>query len=417
MKPAGRIEAQPWMTSAPTRAVIAALTAEGGVARFVGGCVRDAYLERSVEDVDIATSEPPERVVKLLKAADIKAVPTGIAHGTVTAVVPPEHYEITTLREDVETHGRHATVAYTDDWRADAARRDLTMNALFLDPDGTLYDPFDGLKDLRAGRVRFVGEARTRIEEDYLRLLRFFRFHAYYGRSEPDAEGLAACKELAPHLEKLSAERVWAETRKLLLAPSPEAVFVLMAETGVLVHVLPHAGEVARLGLLAAREAAHDEPDAIRRLAAVLDLTQAHAETTAIVLKLSNAERDQLETIAREWLHFDIESGAPARRGLYRLGAARVYDLILLRWAEAERLAGASVNDGPFREALDEAAAWTPKALPVQGVDVLTLGVPAGPAVGEILRQAEAWWIDRDFKPNRAALLKQLKTLANPQIA
>ncbi|MDH3234954.1 MAG: CCA tRNA nucleotidyltransferase, partial [Alphaproteobacteria bacterium] len=159
MKPAGRIEAQPWMTSAPTRAVIAALTADGGVARFVGGCVRDAYLERSVEDVDIATSEPPERVVKLLKAAGIKAVPTGIAHGTVTAVVSPEHYEITTLREDVETHGRHATVAYTDDWRADAARRDLTMNALFLDPDGTLYDPFDGLKDLRAGRVRFVGEA------------------------------------------------------------------------------------------------------------------------------------------------------------------------------------------------------------------------------------------------------------------
>jgi poly(A) polymerase len=417
MKPAGRIEPQPWMTSVPTRAVIAALRAEGGAARFVGGCVRDAYLGRSVEDVDIATSEPPDRVVKLLKAAGIKAVPTGIAHGTVTAVVPPEHYEITSLREDVETHGRHATVAYTDDWMADAARRDFTMNALFLDPDGTLYDPFDGLKDLRAGRVRFVGDARRRIEEDYLRLLRFFRFHAYYGRSEPEAEALAACRELAPNLESLSAERVWSEARKLLLAPSPEAVFSLMAAAGVLAHVLPHARETARLGLLAAREAAHDEPDAIRRLAALLDLTEAHAETTAIVLKLSNAERDQLLAIAREWLRFAIETGAPARRSLYRLGAARVYDIILLRWAEAERLQGAGVDDAPFRAALEEAAAWTPRALPVQGVDVLTLGVPAGPAVGEILRAAEAWWIDRDFEPDREAMLEKLKVLANPQIA
>jgi len=417
MKPAGRIDPQPWMTSAPTRAVIAALTAGDGVARFVGGAVRDAYLGRSVDEVDIATSEPPDRVVELLKAAGIKAVPTGIAHGTVTAVVPPEHYEITTLREDVESHGRHATVAYTDDWRADAARRDFTMNALFLDPDGTLYDPFDGLKDLRAGRVRFVGEARMRIEEDYLRLLRFFRFHAYYGRSEPDAEGLAACEALAPQLETLSAERVWAETRKLLLAPSPEAVFALMAEAGVLVHLLPHAREVARLGLLAAREAAHDEPDAVRRLAALLDLTPEHAETTAVVLKLSNAERGQLEAIAREWLRLAIESGPPARRGLYRLGAARVIDIVLLRWAEAERLAGGGVDGAPFRAALKEAAAWTPKALPVQGVDVLNMGVPAGPAVGEILRQAEAWWIDRDFEPGREAVLKQLKTFANPQIA
>lgn len=417
MKPAGRIEPQPWMTSVPTRAVIAALTAEGGEARFVGGCVRDAFLERSVEDVDIATSEPPERVVKLLKAAGIKAVPTGIAHGTVTAVVSPEHYEITTLREDVETHGRHATVAYTDDWMADAARRDFTMNALFLDADGTLYDPFDGLKDLRAGRVRFVGEARTRIEEDYLRLLRFFRFQAYYGRSEPDAEGLAASAELAPNLETLSAERVWAETRKLLLAPSPAAVFSLMAETGVLEHVLPHGRETARLGLLAAREVAHDEPDAVRRLAALLDLTEAHAETTAIVLKLSNADRDQLLTIAREWRGFEIETGAPARRSLYRLGAERVFDIVLLRWAEAERVEGSGVDPAPFRAALDEAAAWTPKALPVQGVDVLNLGVAAGPAVGEILREAETWWIDRDFEPDRAELLEKLKVLATPQIA
>jgi poly(A) polymerase len=417
MKPAGTIAPQPWMTSAPTRAVMAALGAQGGVARFVGGCVRDAYLERPVEDVDIATAEPPETVLALLETAGIKAVPTGIAHGTVTAVVPPEHYEITTLREDVETHGRHATVAYTDDWMADAARRDLTMNALFLDPDGTLYDPFDGLKDLRAGRVRFVGAARQRIEEDYLRLLRFFRFHAYYGRSEPDAEGLAACTALAPHLEKLSAERVWSETRKLLLAPSPEAVFALMAAAGVLAHVLPHAHEIARLGLLAAREAAHDEPDAVRRLAAVLDLTEPHAASTALVLKLSNADRDQLEAIAREWPGFTAESGAPARRSLYRLGARRVYDLVLLRWAEAERGTGADLDDAPFRAALDEAAAWTPKALPVQGADVLVLGVPAGPAIGEILAQAEAWWIDRDFKPSRAALLKQLKVFANPQIA
>jgi len=415
MKPAARIEPQPWMKSAPTRAVMSALSAGGGLARFVGGCVRDAYLERSVEDVDIATSEPPERVMELLQAAGIKAVPTGIDHGTVTAVVSPEHYEITTLREDVETHGRHATVAYTDDWVADAARRDLTMNAIFLDLDGTIYDPFNGLKDLRAGRVRFVGQAAKRIEEDYLRLLRFFRFHAYYGRIEPDEEGLQACRALAPNLVKLSSERVWAETRKLLMAPGPEAVFAMMAETAVLEHVLPDAHEIKRLGLLAAREAAHDEPNAIRRLAAILDLSPETAATAAAALKLSNSERDQLEAIAREWPAFRVEPGAAARRQLHRLGPARVYDLVLLSWAGADGAGGA--DDTSFAAVLEEAERWTPRSLPVAGADVLALGVEHGPAVGEILDQAEAWWIDLDFEPDRAALLEKLKTLANPQIA
>src|SRR6202043_3407136 len=220
-QPAERMVPQPWMGEAATRAVLRALGAEGGAARFVGGCVRDALLGRAIGDIDIATPLAPEEVMRRLEAAAIKAVPTGIAHGTVTAVVPPRHFEITTLRRDVETFGRHARVAFTDDLAADAARRDFTMNALFLDADGNLFDPMGGLPDLRAGRVRFVGNAETRIREDVLRLLRFYRFHAHYGSGEADTAARAACRDLAHLLPTLSGERVAAETLKLLAAPDP----------------------------------------------------------------------------------------------------------------------------------------------------------------------------------------------------
>src|SRR6185437_3989474 len=227
-----RIARPAWVDDAGTRAVLAALGAEGGTARFVGGCVRDTLLGRPIGDIDIATPLTPDRVLARLKAAGIKAVPTGLVHGTVTAVTPQRHLEITTLRRDVETDGRHARIAFTADWAADAARRDFTMNALYLDADGNLFDPMGGLADLRAGRVRFVGDAATRIREDVLRLLRFYRFHAQLGRGTADPTARAACHALAALLPSLSGERIAAETLKLLAAADPIPTLALMAEDG-----------------------------------------------------------------------------------------------------------------------------------------------------------------------------------------
>jgi poly(A) polymerase len=413
MEPAGRLDPQPWMTAPATCAVVAALGAEGSEARFVGGCVRDAILGRPVHDIDIATPVEPEGVIDLLERAGIKAVPTGIAHGTITAVTGGEHFEITTLREDVETFGRHARVAYTDDWMADAARRDLTMNAIFLAPDGTLYDPFGGLADLRAGRVRFVGDAGTRIEEDVLRLLRFFRFHAHYGKGEPDTEGLAACRSHAKLLPSLSAERVWAETRRLLVAPDPAATFALMAEAGVLAHFLPEAKDMARLAAIVRLEAGGIAPEPVRHLAALLPDEPPVAEAVAERLKFSRAERERLTGIAGELPGFAPAEGAAARRAIYRLGVPLFRDLVLLHWAGASALGGAGADGTIHRAALAEAAAWTDRTLPVHGSDALALGVPHGPAVGEALRHVEDWWIAGDFAADRAQALAKLKEFAS----
>ena len=216
-----RIAPQAWMTAPETRAVVAALSAAGAEVRFVGGCVRDALAGRRVKDVDLATTDRPERVIELLQAAGLKAVPTGLDHGTVTAIAGHRPFEITTLREDVETDGRRARVAFTDDWQADAARRDLTFNAMSCSPEGDLFDPFGGRADLAAGRGRFVGDPRARIQEDYLRLLRFFRFQAHYGRVPPEPATLAVLRDLAPQLASLSGERLRSELLRLLEAPDP----------------------------------------------------------------------------------------------------------------------------------------------------------------------------------------------------
>ncbi len=239
------------MTRPETKAVLNALMADGTEVRFVGGCVRDAILKRPVEDVDIATPDRPETVMALLEAADIKVFPTGISHGTVTAVMGEYHYEITTLRIDEETYGRHAKVAFTDDWIADAARRDFTINTLSCTPDGNVYDPFEAIDDLAHGVVKFVGNARERIEEDYLRLLRFFRFYAAYGKPPPDVKALDACRLYASKLNTLSAERIWSELRRILIGPNPEDVITLLRSERILEHLLPEAGSVGPLRMLA----------------------------------------------------------------------------------------------------------------------------------------------------------------------
>jgi len=419
MQPRDRLDPQPWMTAPETAAVMAALSAAGGEARFVGGCVRDALLGRKVRDVDIATHEPPERVMNLLARAGIKAIPTGIKHGTVTAVIGAKHFEITTLRRDVETYGRHAKVEYTNDWQADAARRDFTMNALFCSADGIIYDPFGGLADLRAQRVCFVGDPEARIREDVLRLLRFFRFHAHYGKPPPDAAALAACRSLAPLLPTLSGERICGETLKLLSASQPADIIDLMRETGVLAHFLPEATRIDRLRTLVAIEGSAPRDlvprtDPIRRLAALLDGSAASARAVATRLRFSNAERDRLISLSGD-PEPSPDLAAPARRRLiYRLGPVRYRDRALIAWAAA--VAGGVAMDGRVTEAwidvLRSGADWVAPRFPLKGRDAVKLGVPPGPAVGRLMATLEDWWIAGDFQADREACLTKLRDLA-----
>jgi len=397
-----RIAPQPWMTAPQTRKVLKALKAGDAPARFVGGAVRDALLGRPVADVDIATPAPPETVLALLKKARIKAVPTGIEHGTVTAVVSPRHFEITTLRRDVETFGRHARVAFTDDWRADAERRDFTMNALFLDADGTIHDYVGGLDDLEARRVRFVGDPETRIREDVLRLLRFYRFHAQIERGSADETARAACRALASLLPTLSAERVAAELMKLLAAPDPLPTLVLMAVDEVLPVLLPEAVRPDRLEALIAIDPATDP---LRRLAALIDVDAAGAVALAERLRLSNQDRDRLAQMAAPEWPISLDGDAEAqRRALHHLGPERYADLVLLRAA-----ATGPATRKRARALLAAAEKTKLPEFPLKGRDVTALGIEAGPRIGALLAELETWWEEGDFKATRKACLAELK--------
>ena len=380
---------------------------DGGVtARFVGGCVRDALAGRAIKDIDIATDALPDRVTSLMRAAGYKVVPTGIDHGTVTVIVGAAAFEVTTLRHDVATDGRHATVAFTDDWVADASRRDLTMNALSLDADGVLYDPFGGYDDLMAGRIRFVGDPIQRITEDYLRLLRFFRFQAHYGRVPPDPAALAACRTLAPRLARLSAERVRAELLRLLEAPYPLPAVELMRDHAVLEHFLPEALEIERLSRMVRIETALIAvgPNPMRRLAALLHGNSAALEAVARRLRLSTPERDYLILTRSESVSPALDAGQ-VRRRLYRLGADRFREVALYCWAD-----DTNADDTAWPGLVEHAAAWSPVRFPVTGVDVMRRGVPRGPRVGEMLAAVEDWWIDGAFSADRSACLARLDT-------
>jgi poly(A) polymerase len=398
------------MTAPETRAVVSALTADGQTVRFVGGCVRDTLIGRPVGDIDIATPDPPERVIQLLESAGLKAVPTGIAHGTVTAVSGHVPFEITTLREDVETYGRHARVAFTDDWTADAARRDFTINAMFCAPDGMVYDPFGGWADLLAGHVRFVGDAEQRVREDYLRLLRFFRFYARYGRGAPDAEALAAARRHADQLARLAAERIHQELTKFLEAHDPGPTARVIHDHGILDAVLPEARRPDRLAALVSIERAHGVAvDTLRRLAAWLDLAAVDPDRLFDRLRLSKKEDKHLARLVRpaEPIGADMDPEA-LKRPLHKLGAAPTRDLYLLD-AAARAAAGASVDDAHLAAGLAAIDRWRAKRLPVNGSDVKAAGVPPGPAIKRTLDALDDWWIARDFQPDRAACLAELE--------
>ena len=395
MQPAGRLAPQPWMTAPATRAVLEALSARGASVRFVGGCVRDAVAERPVTDIDIATPDAPEGVIELLQAAGVKALPTGIEHGTVTAVIEGQAIEITTLRRDLETDGRRAVVAYTDDWLADSARRDLTINALYADADGTLYDPQSGLGDLKAGRVRFVGDPAQRIAEDVLRILRFFRFQASLGSSDIDQAGYAACVAAAATLERLSGERIAREMFKLLAAEYPAPTLQRMVEGGILQQVVPGHRDLAALRDLCGLERQHGLADALRRLAALLSDASA-AQAVATRWRLSNKDASRLAAMLTPPAEFAPGLAAPEqRRLLYRQGPERVLDWLLLAGADD----------------LSPALSWQAPVLPLSGQDVLDLGLAPGPRVGDTLRAVEEWWIEGDFSAGREACLDQARRL------
>jgi poly(A) polymerase len=400
----------PWMSDDRTRAVMAALTKRGGEARFVGGAVRNALLGVAVSDIDIATPLTPDEVVRRLKAAGLTAVPTGIAHGTITAVASGKPFEVTTLRRDVSTDGRRATVAFTKDWAEDAARRDFSMNALYAAEDGTVFDTVGGVEDLQHGRVRFVGDPCTRIREDYLRILRLFRFHAWYGKGALDADAMKAAVAEKDGLQRLSGERVQKELLRLLEADDPIPVLEAMDADFILNEILPAPVQVARLqSLLTLTRASGIDVEPVMRLAALLK-DDAAARDAATRLKLSNADRDRLVAAFGDVSGLNAAmTSTDARKLRYRLGDATFRDRMLLRWA-------IEPDEPRWSELYRDTEAWQRPVFPLDGGDAIAAGVPEGPAVGRVLRALETWWIEQDFAPGRETLLLKMKELlAQPE--
>ncbi|HEY0104681.1 MAG TPA: CCA tRNA nucleotidyltransferase [Rhizomicrobium sp.] len=400
-----------WMTAPQTRAVFAAL---GGEARFVGGAVRNALLGRPGADIDIATPLVPPEVTRRLKAAGLGAVPTGIEHGTVTALANGKPFEITTLRRDVATDGRRAVVAFTTDYAQDAQRRDFTMNALYADEDGTIHDTVGGVADLEAGRVRFVGDPAARIREDYLRILRLFRFHAWYGKGALDSDALHAAAAEKGGLTLLAGERVAKEILRLLEAPDPAPGLRQMAASGILSDVLTGHLNLHRLERLATIDAeAFFAPDAVLRLAALLPDDADEARSVAREWRLSNAQADRLADIAgaREKI-VSYLSVKEVRKLLYRLGAPRFKDRVFLKWAEDPKASNAI----RWRMLLAVADAWERPRFPLTGREVMLAGVPQGPLIGRILEEVEDWWIDADFIDDEFSLAERLKAVVQAMV-
>jgi poly(A) polymerase len=397
------------MIAPETQKVMAALQEDGGDARFVGGCVRNALVNRKVIDIDIATPLVPEEVMARLKRHKILYVPTGLKHGTVTAIVDGHPFEITTLRLDVATFGRHAEVEFTDDWAADAARRDFTINAIFCTPEGNLFDPFGGVEDLRLGRVRFVGDASQRIQEDVLRILRFFRFYAQLGKGEPDAAAISACTAAAALVSKLSAERIRQETLKLLEADHCPAVWQLMLQCGIVKHFLPAATCVTFLEHLVRLEIEHhSQAFPLRRLAAVLDVDACEAEQVSQVLRLSNEQAAQLQEMLNPAPGVSVGMDeTSARRSVYTLGNDMMRNLLLLAAAR-------SGKEGRLEQLYQIATSFRAPRFPLMGEDVLALGYAPGPKVGRVLSSIEQWWMGQDFVPGRTECLQKLKAEFQP---
>jgi len=390
-----------WLREGALPRLLAILDRDGEEARVVGGAVRNALLGEPVHEHDVATTAVPEEVTRRVTAAGFKAVPTGIAHGTVTVVIGKEPFEVTTLRQDVETYGRHAKVAFGRDWAGDAHRRDFTINALSVAADGTIHDYTGGLADLAARRVRFIGDAKTRIAEDYLRILRFFRFHAAYGHGEPDRAGLHACIEARAGLDQLSRERVRMEMMKLVLAGRATPTLAVMSEVGLLLRVLGGVPYLAAFEMMTKIERAADcAADAARRLGALGVAVPEDAERLWQRLRLTNAEHARLAVMGAEWRRMTpARGGQGARAQLYRLKPEHYVDCALLAWARSR----ASAQDDAWRDLATLPRRWTAPSFPLKAADFIARGVAKGPALGAAMRTAEAAWIEQGFPDDAGA--------------
>ncbi|HEX3430535.1 MAG TPA: CCA tRNA nucleotidyltransferase [Rhizomicrobium sp.] len=395
-----------WMRTKDVCAVMEALSSDGGEARFVGGAVRNALIGRQVDDIDIATPLVPAAVTQRLARAKIAALPTGIEHGTITAMLNGRAFEVTTLRRDVSTDGRRAVVAFSKIWEEDAARRDFTINALYASFDGELFDYNGGIGDLAAGRIRFIGDPVQRIREDYLRVLRLFRFHAWYGKGDIDAAALRAATAEREGLRILSGERIRKELLRLLEAEEPLPVLRAMQHHAILAEILPGKTSLKRLERLVAIDVANFfRPDPLLRLIAIAPADPS-AQGLSERLKLSNDERDRLLDLAgtKETLtpYLPVRE---VRRMLYRLGKQRFRDRVLLAWADDTKQSDTIA----WRALLALCDAWVCPRFPLSGRDVMAAGVPEGPLVGRILSDIEAWWIDSDFTDDTFSLAERLK--------
>ncbi|WP_407176470.1 CCA tRNA nucleotidyltransferase [Bradyrhizobium sp. STM 3562] len=400
MSPARVLDA-PWLKSGPAVRVLGLLNSDGEEARVVGGAVRNALLGIPTGDIDIATTALPNEVIRRAKAAGIKSVPTGIEHGTVTLVVDAHPFEITTLREDTETFGRKAKVAFGRDWVGDARRRDFTINALSIDLTGVVYDYVGGLPDIAQRRVRFIGDPAQRIEEDYLRILRFFRIHAAFGAGEVDRAGYLACIAARAGLATLSAERVRMEILKLLVADGAVGAVAAMAEGGLLQAIF---GGVAYTGPFASMIAAERElglaADAIRRLAALAVAVTEDARRLATRLRLSSAEAKRLDSMGHRWWRLAAMDEARAKRRLYRLGEEAYRDRLLLAWARA----GGNTDPTPWRNFATLPRRWQAPKFPLKAADFIARGIAQGPALGHVLTLAEDAWLAADFPLDPSSL-------------
>ena len=401
MSGARRLDQAPWLKTGLVARVLNLLNADGEEARVVGGAVRNALLGLPIGDIDIATTALPDEVTRRAKAAGIKSVPTGIEHGTVTLVIDAHPFEVTTLREDTETFGRRAKVAFGRDWVRDAERRDFTINGLSVDADGFIHDYVGGLEDIAARRVRFIGEPEKRISEDYLRILRFFRIHAAYGVGEVDRAGYLACIGGRSGLENLSAERMRAEILKLMVATGAAGAVNAMVEGGLL---LPIFGGVAYAGpfaaLISIEHALGLVPDPIRRLGALAVAVTEDARRVATHLRLTNAETKTLDSMGHRWWRLAGMDEARARRRLYRLGDERYRDRLLLAWARS----GDAADAASWRELASLPSRWTAPKFPLKAADLIARGIAQGPELGQALALAEDAWLAAEFPLDRSSL-------------
>ena len=401
---------QDWISDEGLQRLLELLTEGGEEARIAGGAVRNALQEKQITDVDIATTLLPQDVIDRVEEAGLRAIPTGIEHGTVTVLVDGTSYEITTLRQDIKTDGRHAVVEFGRDWEEDASRRDFTMNALYANADGSVFDPLNGYEDVLRGNVRFIGNAESRIREDGLRMLRFFRFFAWYGQFRPDADGLKACVRMKDRLSDLSAERVWQELAKMLAAPDPTRAVLWMRQTSVLNVVLPESENWGIDNLAPLIEAENEygwEPDALLRLISIIPPMEERVATMVERLKLPNRVRDRLKNWAESG-EPDLSMKRPQfHEQLYRGSVSGMSDRLRMSVVR-EKASGNEKLQKKAAKRLKQAEKYKRPELPVKGQDLLDRGFEPGPKISETLRQLEETWIGSGFKLNGAQLLNSL---------